>query len=234
MEPRDRKLVAALAGALGCALLAIAFLLGRMSAKPERTAAVKPVESAPAAAPSAVTGSSPIRDPTPRPSGGAIEAATADAPAQVPAAPGREDTRASAPAPSASLASPERPQIAAYFAQFERLDDVGAGDPQAFATSMLQSVTSGDFSGFDDLLAKARSQRDRLRSLSPPRVCAEHHRLSLALSGDSVTMLERLKAALMRGDSTALMTMAAEGRALETQANQLKAMGEAIKRQAGL
>ena len=47
-------------------------------------------------------------------------------------------------------------------------------------------------------------------------------------------MLEKLKAALMKGDTTALLTISTEGKALETQTNQLKSMGESIKRQAGL
>jgi len=47
-------------------------------------------------------------------------------------------------------------------------------------------------------------------------------------------MLERLKTAMAKGDTTALLTLATEGHALETQANQLKTMGETIKRQAGL
>jgi len=111
---------------------------------------------------------------------------------------------------------------------------MGGGDPQAFATSMVQSMSSGDFSGFDDLLSKARAQRQRLQAISPPRACVEHHRLALALSGDSVAVLEKLKAALAKGDTTALLAIAAEGKTLETQANQLKTMGETIKRQAGL
>jgi len=46
-------------------------------------------------------------------------------------------------------------------------------------------------------------------------------------------MLERLKAALMKGDSLALVSIASDGRTLEAKAAQLKAMGEAIKKQAG-
>ncbi|MBK5256584.1 MAG: hypothetical protein JJE39_11165 [Vicinamibacteria bacterium] len=124
--------------------------------------------------------------------------------------------------------------IAAYFAQIEQIDDVGAGDPQAFATSILESMSSGDFSGFDNLLAKARAQRQRLQSVATPRACVEHHSLALALAGDSVALLERVRTALVKGDSTALLTMAAEGRTMEEQANRLKSLGESIKRSAGL
>ena len=130
--------------------------------------------------------------------------------------------------------SPERQRVAAYFAEVDRLEDMGAGDPQAFASSMMQSLSSGDFSEFDKLLQKARAQRQRLLAIVPPPSCAEHHRLARTLSADSVAMLERLKAALMKGDSMALMGIASDGKTLETQANQLKAMGETIKRQAGV
>jgi hypothetical protein len=130
--------------------------------------------------------------------------------------------------------SPERQEVAAYFAEVDRLEDMGAGDPQAFASSMMQSLSSGDFSEFDKLLEKARGQKQRLLAIVPPPSCAEHHRLARTLSADSVAMLERLKAALMKGDSMALMGIASDGKTLETQANQLKAMGENIKRQAGV
>ena len=235
MERSDKRLVSALGVALGCALLAIAFLLGRISAKP----AVVTVAASP---PSVATPESvpPLEPPLEKepvfiaaaPQTGNSPLATTE-PAGFPV-PGREIASTPPPAvgaPGATL--PDRQQIAAYFNQVDRLEDMGVGDPQAFATSLLQSMSSGDFSGFDDLLAKARAQRQRLQSIAPPRACLEHHRLALALSADSVAMLERLKAALMKGDSTALLTIATEGRTLETQANQLKSMGDTIKRQSG-
>jgi hypothetical protein len=98
----------------------------------------------------------------------------------------------------------------------------------------MQSVSSGDFSSFDDLVTKARAQRDRLRAIAPPSACTEHHRLALVLSNDSVAMLERLKAAIKQGNTTSLLTIATEGHTLEEQANQLKSIGDAIKRRAGL
>jgi hypothetical protein len=240
MERSNQRLVIALASALGLALLAIAFLIGRISAKP----AVITV----AAPPPGVAVASSESVPTP-PASVAATPETSDAPLPlseptVSWTPGREIASttalspALAPMPTTNPGRPglsgEQPQIAAYFDQVDRIEDMGAGDPQAFATSMVQSMSSGDFSGFDDLLSKARAQRQRLQAISPPRACLEHHRLALTLSADSVAMLERLKAALMKGDSTALLTIASEGKTLETQANQLKAMSESIKRQAGL
>lgn len=235
MERDNPRIVMALAGALGLALLAIAFLLGRVSAKPAVVTVAAPTP-APAVAPF---------ESTPPPASLAASPVTSEAPVPVPEpaaawAPDREIAPMSAAAPTTAPVVPRSPpsadqqKIAAYFNQIDRIEDMGAGDPQAFATSMVQSMSSGDFSGFDDLLSKARTQRQRLQSISPPQACVEHHRLALTLSADSVSMLERLKAALVKGDSTALLAIATEGKTLETQANQLKTMGESIKRLAGI
>ncbi|MEO8499887.1 MAG: hypothetical protein ABI565_03155 [Vicinamibacteria bacterium] len=232
LERNGRRLVIALASALGAALLIIAFLLGRVSSRPAVITVAAPT---PASASPQASHPAPNEEEAPPPALPAATEATplADAPPSVfpssesPVAP----PFASAPA---SSPSPDRLKIAAYFSQVERLEDLGAGDPQTFANSMVQSMSSGDFAGFDDLLSKARTQRQRLRTITPPPACIEHHRLALALAGDSVTMLERVKTAMVKGDTTALLAIATEGHTLETQANQLKAMGAAIKRQAGL
>lgn len=239
MERNPRPLILALAGALGAALLTIAFLVGRLTAAPPTITATTPVPGTPPAPASAALEDG-SRTPTaalpplPNDVETALPAATADAPASNLDIPPPPTVVASASSPSSSTISPEAAQVAAYFKQVDELQDMGVGDPQAFAASMLKSVSSGDFSAFDDLLGKARAQRQRLQSMTPPRACGEYHRQALTLSADSVTMLERLKAALMKGDSMALMSIATEGRALETQANQLKTLGETVKRQAGL
>ena len=234
MERSDKRLVSALGGALGCALLAIAFLLGRISATPAVVTVAVPPPSV--AAPESVP--SPLeREPA---SPAAVPPTTADSPLRTteptgfPVSGGEiASTPAPAPRSPGSTPSAEQQQVASYFNRLDGFEDMGVGDPQAFATSLVQSMSTGDFSGFDELLAKARTQHQRLQSITPPSTCLEHHRLALALSADSVSMLERLKAGLMRGDSAALMTIATEGRALEGQAKQLKSMGEKIKRQAG-
>ena len=235
MESSNRKVVIALATALGLSLLVIAFLLGRVSAKPTTVAPAAATTALPSAlgAPTVYEALSAPPQATPLTVNAVTPASSA--------ATFTETLRESAPMPTiggtgataASLPA-ERQNVAAYFAQLDQIEEVGGGDPQAFASSMMQSLSSGDFSKFDDLLAKARKQKQRLQSMAPPSVCVEHHRQALALSGDSVTMLERLKAALMKGDSMALMGIASEGQTLETQANQLKALGEKIKRQAGV
>lgn len=244
-EGSNRRLVMALGGALAFSLLVIAFLLGRVTAKPPDAAAPTAEAAAPNAPASIVQEETNVAEPeadAPPSLEPAVDGEPADGMRDtaywVPPAPlsalntptAENGSVRREPAPA--TASADQRAIAEYFAQIERIEDVGAGDPQAFATSMLQSVTSGDFSGFDDLLATARAQRQKLEEMSIPQICRDHHQLAMVLSGDSVEMLERLKTALMKGDATALMSMAAEGQTLEAQANKLKAMGEAIKRQA--
>lgn len=237
MEGRDRRLIIALGGALGACLLAIAFLVGRITAAPPIVTIAGPVREVPS-----IPG--PTGEATPESS--IVVAASGTHSPETPGAEGATapsvpegGTILNVPAPptpslSGSDIPAASPQITAYFRQVDGLADMGVGDPQVFAASMLKSVSSGDFSGFDELLSKARAQRQRLQSIAPPQDCAEHHRLALALSADSVSMLERLKAALMMGDSMALMTIATEGQTLEAQANKLKNMGDALKRQAGI
>ena len=226
-------IVAALAGALGLALLGIAFLLGRLSAQVDRSAA-PPVAVLRPEASAATTPT--LNDPVTAPE----EASPPPAPnseESLPWGDPNRDVTAVAPTPGATPqapAPPERARVMAYFQEVDRLEDMGAGDPQEFAKSLMESMTSGDFSAFDALLAKARAQRDRLRTLAPPSACVEHHRRAAALASDSVSLMEKLKAGLIKGDATALMSMATEGRALETRAEELRSLSATIRRQAGL
>lgn len=234
-----QRLVIALASGLGVALLAIAFLLGRMSSSPAVVTVTAPATTSASTSttttnPTLPTPASPPIDVPSAPPEGEAPPATVSPASIQPLTNGVPAPSSAAPLPLAHPLSADQQQIAAYFNQVDRIEDMGAGDPQTYAASMVQAMSSGDFSGFDDLLAKARAQRQRLQSISPPRACVEHHRLALSLSADSVAMLERLKAALIKGDATALMTVATEGKTLETQTSQLKAMADAIKRQAGL
>lgn len=241
MERNQKGVVVGLSGALACALLGIAFLLGRVTAHPVALPATQVAPPMAQVLPAAsVVGSTGASAPPPF-----SQSAMAPSSAETVGTPLHPEASAAlfpgtiTPPPiSAPLApfggSGERQEIAAYFSVLDRIEEVGAGDPQSFATSLMQSVSSGDFSGFDNLVNKARAQRERVGLLKPPRACTEHHRIAMGLSNDSVAMLEKLRAALAKGDTTALLSMSTEGQTLETKAKQLKTMGEAIKRQAGL
>jgi hypothetical protein len=242
----NRRPILALASALGVALIVIAFLVGRLTAAPATTVvvpgpAIAAARGTPAAAPEngnggaggasapmgsteAITSPHGAAPPPPSVALSATDSGTPEtAPVSVGGVPGR-------PASGGS----DRAAVAAYFNALEKQSDIGVGDPQAFAKSILDSVGSGDFSSFDSLVTKARAQRDLLRGLTPPSECAAHHRLALTLSERSVTMLEKMRGSLSNGDSMALLSIATEAKALESQANELKTMGDAIKRNAGV
>jgi hypothetical protein len=237
LSENQKPLILGLSGALGLALLTIAFLAGRVTAPLPPAERVVVVPSGGHEGSSGKEASTDVRAPdTVKPAGEVPPASQSFAP--ITSAPITAPAlRVPPPVPTANgtagASSPERAAITAYFAHMESVGDLGGGDPQAFAGSLIQSVSSGDFSAFDQLLVKARAQRDQLRGIAPPNACAQYHRLALSLSSDSVAMLERMREALTRGDATALLTLANEGRSMETQANQLKAMGETIRKQAG-
>ena len=237
LSPGKRRLligvVVALGAALGVALLVIAVLLGRLSVTAE--GAARRAGETPAPISASPAREAPATPPVP---------AVADV-AQLPPdlGPGNVPREASATGTAVTLPtiavgpggeSSDRSRIAAYLQEVDRLEDMGAGDPQAFARSLMESVSSGDFSGFDALLAKARAQQDRLRSITPPPACVEHHRLASALARDSTFLMERLKAALMKGDAAGLMAMSTEGQTLEARVGELRTLAAAIRRQAGL
>jgi hypothetical protein len=239
MEGNQKKLVIALASALGAALIAIAFLLGRISSSPTVVTVAVPARNAPTQAAADVPAPSAPASTDPRTSSeakGSGEAPTVTL--KIPenlSLPGALETSGAGASTPAFTASSDRPQIVAYFAEIDRLQEMGDGtDPQSFANTLVQSMSSGDFSGFDDLLAKARTQRQKLQAITPPPACASHHRLAVTLSGDSVAMLERVKAAMVKGDTTALLSISTDGKNLQAQADQLKTLEATIKRQAGI
>jgi len=136
------------------------------------------------------------------------------------------------PVRPSTVVGTDRGAVAAYFAQVERADNVGAGDPQVLAQSVMKSMAFGDFSGFDDLVLKARAHRQLLMGMTPPKACVEHYRLALLLWNEWATMLERMRGALQKGDTTALLALETERTALSTKADELKSVGDAIKKQA--
>ena len=137
----DRKLFAAAVTVLALSLLAIASLLGRMSA----TLATARNSAAP---PSATPASSaPVLPTVPTPAGSDTPAPLEPTPAAIPALsplppfPGSMGV-ALTPRPLVDPAtSSDRARIAAYFVEVERLEQVGAGDPQAFAKSLMETIT---------------------------------------------------------------------------------------------
>lgn len=214
-----RGALIALCAALGVTLLALAFLLGRVTARPApQLAQATPAEAAPA---------------TPVP--GVAEAPDPLQPAAPPeSAPPEALSRAGTPAPSVNPS--ERAAVAAYFAQLERLEASGKtwGDPQQLALQLVQQSAQGDRRAFEELLSTERQARESLRALPVPPACREHHAEALALMDEAIGLLGRLGQAMASQDLTALQGFVSTAHELEARTRRLDALGTSLKRQYGI
>ena len=243
----------ALSVALGMALLAIAFLLGREStrtAPAADTAVPETVPTVPASAP----------QPAPRPELDwealeAREAVAADAPAAGPAvgaapierverrkdgtlvltnAPHEERSALASDPPNdhnqAELSSGTREAVAAYF---ERMDVIrseeGAGDPNVFAMGLIKSGLGGASSGFDRLIDDTERMEKEIRSVVPPTMCQGYHEANLEALAESREMLESLSAAIAARDIGQLEQIARQASLLQRKTEALQRMREEIR-----
>ena len=226
-----RALVLGLGGALLAALLAVAFLLGRLSHGTPPVAAA-PAVSLPPQGGSATT-------PEALPPGVVTTAPEAPAPA---GAPGTlpEEWRALGTSPAATggatATASEREAVAAYFGQVERLETSfrSWSDPQQLAMQLVQQGAQGDRRGLDELLATARQARQAMAEVSPPGPCREHHAESLALMDAAVDLLGRLGPALAGQDFNALQAVASAGQDLEARTTRLQTLDADLRQRYGL
>lgn len=228
-----RALVLGLGGALLAALLAVAFLLGRLSSRTPPATAAAPAASL---APPGGSGTVP----------GALPPGVVSAPMQAPApgsAPGTtmpEEWRALGTGPAATGGAPaaasEREAVAAYFGQVERLETSfrNWSDPQQLAMQLVQQGAQGDRRGLDELLATARQARQAMAEVSPPGPCREHHAESLALMDAAVDLLGRLGPALAGQDFNALQAVAGAGQDLEARTKRLQALDADLRQRYGV
>lgn len=233
-----RATVALLIGGLVAALVGLAFLIGRETARPAAPDVTASTSSMPSsdAPSSAVT---PQRDERP---GGRSGSAPAAPPVETstPAPPGG-GTSAAPPPPttplSSATANPEREAVARYFRDVEAIETAGGGpggDPQQMALAILTQGTQGDWSSFDKMSRDQRALLDRLQQVSVPVPCQPYHNRSVALMRDSIGMLESVKTGIQSGNVSALTTLTARAQKLQSEALDVQSLGESIKRQYGV
>ncbi len=174
-------------GALGSCVLALAFLLGRETARgpraqaPPEAPAAQPLPAAQPPAPAVAQTYSGIAVPPP--------------PA-VPAAPPSPAVPAAAAAPAAAPA-PARAAVAGYFQALDRIQPGQmAGGPGDLAKGLMEALSKGDTSGFDDMIRQAESARAALAALVPPAPCAAFHQESLASLDASIALLHSIRDSL--------------------------------------
>jgi hypothetical protein len=215
--------LALLVGACAIGVVAVAFLLGRVTAPAPATA-----PQAAATGDDSSFGAPPSRVPED------LEAVAA----------GEElDLSPSAsPGPPADVQGPpagghaDAAAVAAYFTQ---VDAVGAQakaaqDPRAVAQGVLDQALSGNMSGVEGLIATQRALQEKMAEILPPPSCREHHQRRLRLIGRAVALLERTRDAVAGKTSSDLAAMATEGRALEEEARATDALANDLRRAAGL
>ncbi len=234
-DSSNRRLVVVLASLLGAALLVIAFLLGRLSDRPQRASAIQD-EPEPEAAP-LFQPAEPERRAAPvfqavepertsvvrierRPDGRIVlsNTETAEAPAPAPTRAPQPDT-------------PDTPDgVLAYLEQMDRIHSTeGAGDPNAFAMQLIKAGLGGASSGFDRLIDDTKRMETEMRSLTPPPSCERYHEASLEGVVESRSMLEDLKAAIAERDIGQLTSIAREAQRLQEKADALETLEREIR-----
>jgi hypothetical protein len=128
-----------------------------------------------------------------------------------------------------------RARVSAYFTQMEGLQSGEAvAEPEAFATTLLQGATSGDFSGIDDLVHAAGDAERRAAAIQPPGECAEYHRMAVTLLQESRTMITALRDGLKPNDTNALASVGASAQSMKSRTDSLAAAEKAIRARFGL
>ena len=223
--------------ALIALLMAVGFFAGRASTGSGASRVPETAAGSSAAPPDAVSPEDP------RPQGpAAIPAPEAGAPPA--GAPPAADARVAAPeTPAAAVAAPMpappaslQRDVAEYFQRMDAAQSAAKtwSDPTALAQEVLAQAMRGDSSGFDRLIAASAAARDGVRDMDVPAPCAEHHRLSMALLGEAVAILTRLRDGVAAGDTGAVAAIAASSGDMETRVRAVDALGARLRAQYGV
>ena len=235
----SRGLLVTIVGGLVVAIVAIAFLLGRESARSTEAPSASVALPEEATSSESVAGA-PSRSSLPPPlaltPGTAAPSGTAGpAPAER-----RARARVSSPPPNASpepaVDTRTRDSIASYFDTVDALGDggVGMGDPNDFAMMILGESASGNFSTFDQMLSDQRDSLRQLRGMNPPGELRTHHRQTIELTQRGIRLLEQVKGGLESGDMTGLMTLSVTAQDMQSDAEAAERLATDIKRKYGL
>ena len=227
-----RWVVGLLAGGCALGVVAVAFLLGRVTAPastaPKHVDVGGPrTDAGEAYASRAASSAVPDAGAPPSPGPAVAQGLAADAGAGSGRAARTED-RAGAAADAAA--------VAGYFRQMDAVaaEAKTSQDPQALARSVLDQALSGNMASIDALVASQRSLQTRMAQVVPPPSCREHHERSVALFARSVALLDRTRAAMTGQGTTDLSAIAVEGRGIEEEARAVDAMANDLRRAAGL
>lgn len=198
----SRATLAALSASLVGALLVIAFLLGRESARSGEPSAAPAVSGVVAAAPPPANPASSVsvRELALAPNGASRELPSALPRATAPTAPS-----ASASATPSGSARASGAAVIAYLDRVKETTSVGPdGDPRAFAAEVTNAALTGDVSKFDGLIAAIDQALGRVRALQPPAEANAYHAMLLQQLETSRSLTTDIRNGMARKDIQAL------------------------------
>jgi hypothetical protein len=247
MAVRDstRITVFALGGALVLALLVIAFLLGRESAR----ISTGPEKVAEGEIPSPSIAQPPAEEsaPEPRPDWRALDRGEATANAGDNPTPEMAERiqrqadgtflltnsgRDRAIRAEENVAQPQEntATVSAYFRELDLIrSEQGAGDPNVFAMGLITAGLGGSTSGFDKLIEDTERMEQEVRQIRPPPVCEHYHQASIEALAEGRELLEELKTAITERDIEGLVAMARRAGDLQAKAQSMDEMRAKIE-----
>ncbi|MEM7434771.1 MAG: hypothetical protein AAF436_06425 [Myxococcota bacterium] len=230
-----------LAFALGVALLAVAFLLGRESTRfgqPQGSDDRPPTEAAgtvaPMAEPEVIDIGGPPNVAWPTETDEALEARIerrpdgtillSNAGGSREAGAVAEETRAAQEPNSGNLS------VSGYF---DQMDSIRAGeemgDPNAFAMGIVKSAFGGSTDGIAKLQEDAAALEQKMQAIKPPPACATYHAQSLEAVAEGKALLEDLEAGIANRDIQRLTAIAGKAKALQATTAELQAMERQLR-----
>jgi len=244
----NSKLVFALAAALGVALLVIAFLVGRESARIAQDDA-RPVGNA--LPPVSRLGVEVPSEPgaAPDPGGernedyayadvhwGSIEGVHRRPDGTIVLSNTRNDDEVRSVSVDPPSIRPEATPgnagdaVAEYFQQTALIrSNAGAGDPNTFAMDLIKAGMGGATSGFDRLISDTDRMMQEFELVTPPPSCRLYHEASLESLEDAREMLEGMKVAITTRNIQSLGVIAQQAAELQAKAEALKDLQEEIR-----
>ena len=250
-----KGLLAGLVAALVLSLLVVAFLMGRQTAPPiaVSTPAPAPVLAPPVASQAQETslnarldqiekrvdrvGTREMRQsemveapPRPEQAPSRVETTTRQATRQASATAPVQESHITAPS-VASVSQPDVQERREYFRQIDSIlqNTASIDDPNQFATKFLQQAMTGDYSGFESLIATTKKTKAAIEAVSPPPACREHHALLLKQVSQSVVLLADVHQAIASNDTSRLTSVAARGQEMQGETERFQELDRSLR-----
>jgi hypothetical protein len=124
--------------------------------------------------------------------------------------------------------------VAGYFQALDRIQPGQmAGGPEDLAKGLMDTLSKGDTSGFDDMIRQAESARAALAALVPPAPCAAFHQESLASLDASIALLHSVRDSLTAPGAPA-SDVTAQAAGLQARAERLQREEKDLRQRYGV